>query len=190
MSSPPLFPQSPTPEQATPQPKNDVAIQSLTTVQIDIQPLIPENAFLHGRQSQRDNITELVDAAAKNLRETPPEDLFKMQLRPITLSQREAQPLYTSYLTDIPTNYNSPERKISGQSDAKRTNISAQKRKTPHQKKHRSVFRITTALFVWGTFFIAHTVHYSTVNKQQLPEFKRGSAFIFKYQVITSESES
>ena len=28
------------------------------------------------------------------------------------------------------------------------------------------------------------------MNKQQLPEFERGAAFIFKYQVVTSESES
>ena len=28
------------------------------------------------------------------------------------------------------------------------------------------------------------------MNKQQLPEFERGAAFIFKYQVLTSESES
>ena len=33
-------------------------------------------------------------------------------------------------------------------------------------------------------------MHYSTVNKQQLPEFERGAAFISKYQVVTSESES
>ena len=33
-------------------------------------------------------------------------------------------------------------------------------------------------------------MQYSTVNKQQLPEFERGAAFIFKYQVVTSESES
>ena len=28
------------------------------------------------------------------------------------------------------------------------------------------------------------------MNKQQLPEFERGAAFIFKYQVVTSETES
>ena len=28
------------------------------------------------------------------------------------------------------------------------------------------------------------------MNKQQLPEFERGAAFIFIYQVVTSESES
>ena len=28
------------------------------------------------------------------------------------------------------------------------------------------------------------------MNKQQLPEFARGAAFIFEYQVVTSESES
>ena len=28
------------------------------------------------------------------------------------------------------------------------------------------------------------------MNKQQLPEFERGAAFIFKYHVVTSESES
>ena len=67
---------------------------------------------------------------------------------------------------------------------------SAQKLKSPHQKKRRSAFRILTALFVWGTFFIAHTVECSTVNKQQLPELERGAAFIFKYQVVISESES
>ena len=41
-----------------------------------------------------------------------------------------------------------------------------------------------------GTLFIASTIQYSTANKQQLPEFERGAAFIFKYQVLTSESES
>ena len=49
---------------------------------------------------------------------------------------------------------------------------------------------ITTLLHIWATLFIANTVQYSTVNKQQLPEFERGAAFIFKYQVVTSESES
>ena len=28
------------------------------------------------------------------------------------------------------------------------------------------------------------------MSKQQLPELERGAAFIFKYQVVTSESES
>ena len=28
------------------------------------------------------------------------------------------------------------------------------------------------------------------MNKQQVPEFERGAAFIFKYQVVTSESEN
>ena len=43
---------------------------------------------------------------------------------------------------------------------------------------------------MWGTFFIAHTVQNSTVSKQQLPEFERAAAFVFKYQVVTSGSES
>ena len=33
-------------------------------------------------------------------------------------------------------------------------------------------------------------MQYSTVNKQQLPEFEQGAAFTFKYQAATSESES
>ena len=33
-------------------------------------------------------------------------------------------------------------------------------------------------------------MQYSTVNKQQLPEIERAAAFIFIYQVVTSESES
>ena len=45
-------------------------------------------------------------------------------------------------------------------------------------------------LYIWATLCIANTVQYSTVNKQQLPEFELGAAFIFKYQVVTSESES
>ena len=49
---------------------------------------------------------------------------------------------------------------------------------------------ITTALLIWETFLIAHSVQYSTVNKQQPPEFERGAAFIFIYQVVTSESVS
>ena len=38
--------------------------------------------------------------------------------------------------------------------------------------------------------FIANNIQYSTVNKHQVPEFERGAAFFFKYQVVTSESES
>ena len=33
-------------------------------------------------------------------------------------------------------------------------------------------------------------MQYSTVNKQQLPEFERGAAVIIKNQVLTSESQS
>ena len=47
-----------------------------------------------------------------------------------------------------------------------------------------------TLLYICGTFFIARSIQYSTVNNQELPEFERGAAFIFKYQVVTSESES
>ena len=117
--SPPMFSRSATPDQPSPNEGNDVAIQSPVTPQIDIQPLIPENAFLHERQSPRDNVTEIVDAAARNLRRTPPANTSKMQLRPNTSAQRKAQPLFTTYLHDIITNYNSPERKTHKQSRSK-----------------------------------------------------------------------
>ena len=109
--SPPVFSRSPTLEQPGPHARNDVAMQSPTTLQLDIQPLIPETAFLHERQSQRDNVTAIVDAAASNFRRTPPANTFKMQIRPNTSSQRKEQPLLTSCLPDILTSYNSPERK-------------------------------------------------------------------------------
>ena len=115
--SPPLFSRSPmfsrsaTVEQQSPHTEIDVAIQSPTTLQIDIQPLMPENDFLHERQSPRDNVTEIVNAAARTLRRTPPANTSTMQLRPNTSSQRKAQPLFISCLPDIVTNYNSPERK-------------------------------------------------------------------------------
>ena len=101
--SPPVFSRLPTLEQPSPHTRNDVAIQSPITPQIDIQPLIPENAFLHERQSPGDNVTAIVDAAARNLRRTPPANTSTMQLRPNTSSQRKAQPLFTSYLPDIVT---------------------------------------------------------------------------------------
>ena len=63
--SPPVFSRPPTLERPSPHAGSDVAIQSPTTLQVDIQPLIPENAFLHERQSPRDNVTETVDTAAK-----------------------------------------------------------------------------------------------------------------------------
>ena len=119
--------------------------------------------------------TEIVHAAARNLRRTPSANTSMMQLRPNTSAQRRTQPLFTSYLSDILTEYNSPEQQISKQSDAERINVSSQKHKPSHQKQHRPAFRITAAPCVWGTFFIAHTVQNSTVNKQQLPEFERGS---------------
>ena len=59
--SPPVFSRSPVSEQPSPHTREDVAIQSPTTPQTDIQPLIPENDFLHERQSPRDNVTEIVD---------------------------------------------------------------------------------------------------------------------------------
>ena len=49
--SPPVFSQSPVLERPSPHSRSDVAIKSPTTPPIDIQPLIPENAFLHKRQS-------------------------------------------------------------------------------------------------------------------------------------------
>ena len=45
-------------------------------------------------------------------------------------------------------------------------------------------------IYVWRTFFIANTIQYSTVNKQQLLEFERRTAFLSKYQVVSYESES
>ena len=111
MRSPPVFPLAPTLEQPSPHTRNDVAIQSPITPQIDIQSLIPQNDFLHGRQSPGDNVTEIVDAAARNVRRTHPANTSTMQLRPNTSSQRKAQPLFMSYLPDIVTSYRSSRAK-------------------------------------------------------------------------------
>ena len=132
--SPPVFSSSPTLEQPSPHPTNDVAIQSPATPQIEIQPLIPENDSPHERQSPRDNVTEIVDAAARNLRKLPPANTSNMQLRPDTSSQRKAQPLFTSYLPDKITSYNSPERKTQKQTGTKSNKTPGGKRKTQHQK--------------------------------------------------------
>ena len=132
--SPPMFSRSPTVEQHSPHTETYVATQSPTTLQIDIQPLIPENDFLRERQSPRDNVTEIVDAAARNLRRTPPANTSTMQLRPSTSSQRKTQPLFTSYLPDIVTNYNSPEQKTQKQTGTKFGKTPSRKRKPHHQK--------------------------------------------------------
>ena len=132
--SPPVFSLSPTLEQPSPHTRNDVEIHSTITPQIDIKPIIPENAFLHGRQSPGDNVTEIVDAAARNLRRTPAANTSTMQLRPNTSSQRKAQPLFTTNLRDIITSYNSPERKTQKQSGTKINKTPTGKRKTHHQK--------------------------------------------------------
>ena len=84
--SPPVFSRSLASEQPSPHTRNDVAIQSPTTPQFDIQPLIPDNDFLHEIQSLGDNVTEIEDAAARNLRRTPPAKTSTMQLRPNTSS--------------------------------------------------------------------------------------------------------
>ena len=130
--SPPVFSRSRTLEQPSPHTRTDVAIQSPTTPPIDIQPLIPETDFLNERQLPRDNVTEIVDAAARNLRRTPPANTSTMQLRPNTSSQRKAQPLFTSYLPDIVTSYNSPERKPQKQSGTKFSKTPSGKRRTHH----------------------------------------------------------
>ena len=69
-------------EQPSSHTENDVAIQPPTTLQIDLSPLIPENVFFQERQSPRNNVTEMVDAAARNLRRTPPANTSQMQIRP------------------------------------------------------------------------------------------------------------
>ena len=132
--SPPVFLPSPTLEQPSPHSRNDVEIQSPTTPQIEIQPLFPENDFRHERQSPGNNVTEIVEAAARSLRRTPPANTSNMQLRSNTSSQRKAQPLFTSYLPDIVTSYKSPERKPQKQSGTKFSKTPAGKRKTHHQK--------------------------------------------------------
>ena len=132
--SPLVFSPSRTLQQPSPHPRNDVAIQSPATPQNEIQPLIPENDFPQEGQSPRDNVTEMVDAAARNIRRTPPANTSTMQLRPNTSTQRKAQPLFTSYLPDIVTGYNSPERKTQKQSGTKLNRTPAGKRKTHHQK--------------------------------------------------------
>ena len=132
--SPPVFARSSTLEQPSPHTRTDAAIQSPTTPPIDIQSLIPETDFLNERQLPRDNVTEIVDAAARNLRRTPPANTSTMQLRHNTSSQRKAQPLFTSYLPDIVTSYNSPERKPQKQSGTKFSKTPSGKRKTYHQK--------------------------------------------------------
>ena len=128
--SPPVFSRSPTLEQPSPPTQNNVDIQS----QIDIQPLLPENDFLHESQLPPDNVTEIVDAAARSLRRTPPANTSNMQIRPNTSSQRKAQPFFTAYLPDVVTGYNSPERKTQKQSGTKFNKTPAGKRKTHHQK--------------------------------------------------------
>ena len=111
------FSQSRTLEQLNPHTGHDVAIQSPNITPINIQPLIPENAFLLGRQSPLDNVTEVVDAGART---THLGNMSKRQLRPNTSSQRKTQPLFTTCLLGMLTDYNSPERKVSKQSDATR----------------------------------------------------------------------
>ena len=88
--SPPMFSRSATPEQPSPNEGNDVATHSPITPQMDIPPPITENAFLHERQSPGDNVTEIVDAAARFLSKTPPANTSTMQLRPNTSAQRKA----------------------------------------------------------------------------------------------------
>ena len=96
--SPPVFSRSPTLEQLSLHTENDVTIQSPTITPIDIQPLIPDTAFRHERQSPRNNVTEVVDAVAGNLKRTPPANTSMLQLRPNTSIQRKAPPLFMSYL--------------------------------------------------------------------------------------------
>ena len=126
--SPPVVSQLPPLEQLSPNTRNDVAIPSPTTPHIDKQPLIPENAFLYEKQSPRDNVTEIVDAAARDLRGTPRANTSQMQLRPKTSSHGKSQPLFTSYLLDIVTSCNSPERETQKQSGT-------QFKKTPKGKR-------------------------------------------------------
>ena len=100
--SAPLLSRSPTLGQPSPHTRNDVAKQTPTTPQSDIQPLISEKAFLHERQSPRNNVREIVDASARTLRRTPA-NTSTMQLPPNTSTQRKTQPFFTSYFPDILT---------------------------------------------------------------------------------------
>ena len=150
--SPPVFSLSPTLEQPSPHPRKDVATQSLTTPQIEIQHLIPENDFPHERQSPRDNVTEIVEAAARNLRRTPPANTSNMQLRRNTSSQRNAQPLFTSYLPVIVKNYNSPERKTQKtvgnkiQNSCRKTQNTSSEKKTISFQDHDAAIHLDSTL--------------------------------------------
>ena len=163
--SPPVFLRVPASEQPSPHTRSDVAIQLPTTLHHDIQPLIPENALLHERQSPRDNVQEIVDAAARNLRRTPPANTSTMQLRPNTSAQRKTQPLFTSYLPDILTGYNSPERKAQKQLGTKFTKTPPGKRKTPHQKKTKISFQDYNTTIHLGNAF--HCKHHTILYCEQ-----------------------
>ena len=75
-----------------------------------------------------------MDAAVKRLTRTSRANTSTMHLRPNTPTQRKAQPLFTSYLPDIPTDSNSPERKIQKQSGLKFNLTPTGEQKTHHQK--------------------------------------------------------
>ena len=64
---------------------------------------------------------------------TPPANTPTMQVRLNTSAQRKAQQLFTSFLPNIVTEYNSREKKTKKQPDSKFAKVPTQKPMTYHQ---------------------------------------------------------
>ena len=135
-----MFTHSREPEPPSHRRENEVALQLATTPQNDIQLFRPDNAFLHGRQSPRDSIREILEAAARKLKKMPAGNTNMKQLRPSTSAQRKVQLLSTSFLPAIVTGYNSPDRKIRMKNSQMQNLL-----KLPH-KKERHIIRNNTDL--------------------------------------------
>ena len=109
--SPSVFTRSLAPEPPYRFTATDVAPTIPSSPETEIQPLLPDKASLHEKQSLQDNITENVDAAARNLRKTPLANTSTVQLGTNTSAQRKPQQLSQPCFPDKVISFESPQRK-------------------------------------------------------------------------------
>ena len=93
--SPPVFTRAPAPEPTSLLSDNYVGLTVTTSPQTKVRPLIPDTAFLHESQSPNDNVAEIVDAAAWNLKKrlTANTSTVQVSSKSVSWSGREWKPL-------------------------------------------------------------------------------------------------
>ena len=139
---------------------------------------------------------EVIDNASRTLQfgDAPTQAQPQRNLRSSTKEQRKAQPLWKAKLPPDVSDFNSPASSRKKKKSSPLYNFhSFQNANFTSFTRSDHSFRLLLLLFLLsGPPSCSAVIHYSThLNDQpEVPVFKKGAAFLFKYQAVTSESES